>query len=61
MSEVDLQQYLGKKVCVKYKKLPKPVTGLLETIVAGCAIIQSDRDGVYGMFAHFIETIELAT
>lgn len=58
--EADLQQYLGREVFVKYQKLGKPVTGILETIVAGCAIIQS-VNGVYGMFPRFIERIELIT
>lgn len=57
MSESDIERYLGKRICVKYKKLAKPVTGILETIVANCAIIQS-RNGVYGMFPSLMESIE---
>jgi hypothetical protein len=56
MSEADIQRFLGKKVCVKYSKLKKPVTGCLETIVAGCAIINSGV-GIYGMYPHFMEDI----
>jgi hypothetical protein len=42
---------------VKYKKLSKPVTGRLETIIAGCAIINSGM-GVYGMFPHLVEDVQ---
>lgn len=42
MSEQDIKCFVGKKVTVKSVKLDKSVTGRLDTIVAGVAIVQAD-------------------
>jgi hypothetical protein len=59
VSVEEVSELEGTTVTVKYAKLAKAVTGQLKTMFGGAAIIYTP-DGIYGMFPHLIEHIEVA-
>jgi len=53
MSVDDFKPLVGRTITVKSRKLGKPVTGLLKTILCGALIIYAEF-GVYGIYPHDI-------
>jgi Glu-tRNA(Gln) amidotransferase subunit E-like FAD-binding protein len=51
MSAEDFKPLVGRTITVKSRKLNKPVTGLLRTILCGALIIYAEL-GIYGIYAH---------